>query len=306
MGRTLIILVVAITLLFGTLSLQINRHSLNAMERTWLHYQHTKARNVATSGAYMALSSLSLDDTWTTGYTNLTLDGATVDVVVDDENSNPGLSSMERMITSTGEFEGESKEVQVHVGIPPDLADLAVYSTGPLINVSVKNESGIPDLSLAFTNMPFMLPYDFDGLESLAVAQGHVHTGDYDVPDHYPNDSFYYDGLTPNVTKVTGNMHVRGGRTVWGIFVVYGDAILDGNARVEGVITLPNPGTLLMDGGGDPKKSSLVGGTFANGNIDGTGNHISIRYDSEYMGVFAQWQLQRNLFIISWIESPRQ
>jgi hypothetical protein len=61
-----------------------------------------------------------------------------------------------------------------------------------------------------------------------------------------------------------------------------------------------------MYGGGDPKESSLTGGTFANGNIDGTGNHISIRYDSEYMGVFAQWQLQRNLFIISWIESPRQ
>jgi hypothetical protein len=213
---------------------------------------------------------------------------------------------MERIIISTADFHGTDKTVRVHVGIPPDLADLAVYCTGSLDwnSVTVRDEARVPDSDLAYTNMPFMVPYDFDALESLAESQGYVVNGYFEPDKDYPNGSFYYSGSIPNVTKVMGDFRVRGGRTVHGIYVVYGDVYIEGSARLDGVITLPNPGSIIMHGGGDPKESSVTGGIFANGPIDGTGNHISVTYDQEWMTSFAQFQLQRNLYIISWLESP--
>ncbi len=300
----LILAVMGLTFVFSMMSLALNRHRIDSLEKTWDYLQYSQARNCATTGVYMALHELSFDEDWTTGFTNLALNQATADVTIEDETTNASLSSMERIINSIATFDDVEKTVRVHVGIPPDLADLAVYCTGDLTNVDVRDESNHSDTSLAYTNMPFMVPYDFDALEALAESQGHVENG-YFAPDkNYPNGSFYYSGSMPNVTKVLGDFRVRGGRTVHGIFVVYGNVYLEGSARLNGVITLPNPGTIVMHGGGSPKESSVTGGIFANGDIDGTGNHISVRYDREWMTVFAQFQLQRNLYIISWLESP--
>ena len=105
------------------------------------------------------------------------------------------------------------------------------------------------------------------------------------------------------MTKVTGDFTAGGGRTFYGIYVIYGNATLNGNSRLEGVITCPDPSSLVVYGGGDPKEANITGGVFINGDVDGTGNHIHIKFDSEYMGVFAEFQFQKNLYVVKWLES---
>jgi len=49
-----------------------------------------------------------------------------------------------------------------------------------------------------------------------------------------------------------------------------------------------NNGSIVGHGGGSPTESSVTGGIVANGEVNGTGNHITVRYNSEYMGKFGE------------------
>ena len=119
----------------------LNRHRLDLVDKNSEHFNFTMARNCATSGAYMALSKLSIDETWMAGFQGLRLNNGQCDVVVQDENTNAALSSMERVISATGQYQGIVKTVDVQVGIPPNLGDLAAYTTGPIVNVTVWDEA---------------------------------------------------------------------------------------------------------------------------------------------------------------------
>ena len=317
MGKSLLILVIGFSTLFATSTLNMSRQTLESVRNYSSHYENATARNAATSGVYMSLSRLyraiMSSTTWTAGFTNLTLNNTTLNVDIQDNSEDPNLSPMELRIVSTGTYGDISKNINVLVGVPPDLADLAVFVTDTIRNVSIKEADGTPDSdgSLLVQNAPEMLPFDKDGLVTLANGQttggtSHVQPGDFTPNNNWPNGNFYYGGTTtPNVTYVGGNFTIKGGRTVYGIFVVEGQQItLEGNARLEGVLYLPNPGSIVMYGGGDPKESSVTGGIFANGSVDGTGNHISVKYDPTYMQEFGKFQLAKNLFIISWVETP--
>jgi len=279
----MLIIALGFSTLFGTITLNMSRHSLDSIRSFSDHYAHTMARNASTSGVYMTLSKLYQDNTWRGGFSNLSLNGSDLNV---------------------------TKTSEVLLGLPPDLADLAVFVTDTIDNVSIYDEMGNPDPTLAIENAPEMLPFDKDGLVSLAQSQNtpssHVIAGDFAANNNWPNGNFYYDepNNIPNVTHVLGNLTVGGGTDVYGIFVVEGNVTLDGNARVQGVIYLPNPGSIVIHGGGNPNESSITGGVFANGSINGTGNHISVRYKREYMEIFGSFQTAKNMFIVSWKESP--
>ena len=94
----------------------------------------------------------------------------------------------------------------------------------------------------------------------------------------------------PRVTYVQGDLHVNGGRTIYGIFYVEGDIILDGSSQVEGVLYMINPYSTIIHGGGSPSASSVTGGIVANGDVMGTGNHIDVRYNPAYMSNFASFE----------------
>jgi len=319
MGKALLILVIGFSTLFATATLNMSRHTLESVKTYSNHYENATARNAATSGVYMSLSKFYqaiLDPTahtWPPPDFQRTLNSTDMNVDIQDDTEDANLSSMELRIVSTGTYGDISKNIDVLVGVPPDLADLAVFVTDTVTEVTVKEADGSEDSdsSLLIQNAPEMLPFDKDGVVALAQSQitsgtPHVQPGDFEPPNNWPNGSFYYDGTTtPNVTHVGGNFTVLGGRTVWGIFIVEGQQIiLEGNARLEGVLYLPNPGSVVLTGGGDPKESSVTGGIFANGSVDGAGNHISVTYDPTYMAEFGVFQLAKNLFIISWVESP--
>ncbi|MBN1350193.1 hypothetical protein JXJ21_12335 [candidate division KSB1 bacterium] len=306
MGKALLIIALGFSAIFSTMALNMSKFSLRSVESTADHLTYATARNCATSGVYMALSRLAIDQTWRAGFQSKDLSSGTFSVNLQDCNDDPSLSSMELRIISDATSENVTKSITVVLGLPPDIADLAVFCTDTIRNVTIKDESGNPDPSLAVMNAPDMLPFDKDGLVSLAISQGHVQIGDYSPPDNYPNGNFYFDVVNkiPNVTHVTGDCTFAGGRTVYGIYVVEGNAVMNGSARLYGVIYIPNPGSIVIHGGGVPSESSIYGGIFANGYVDGTGNHISVRYDSDYMATFGQFQTAKNLYIVSWTETP--
>jgi hypothetical protein len=306
MGKALLIITLGFSALFGTMAMNLSRHSLESVRTNSDHYSYTVARNAATSGVYMALSKIYRNNAWRSGFQNLSVGGSGLNVVLDDMNTDPNLSSMELKVISTATFENVTKTAEVLIGVPPNLADLAIFVTDTITNVSVLDEMGNPDPSLAIQNAPEMLPFDKDGLVTLAVSQGYVHNGDFVATNNYPNGSFYDDPANdiPNVIHVLGNFTITGGTTAYGIYVVEGNATLDGNARLDGVLYLPNPGSIVLGGGGDPKDSNITGGVFANGDMEGEGNHISVKYKRDYMEIFGSFQKATNMFIVSWKESP--
>ena len=310
MGKALLIIVFGLSALFGTMTLNLSRYSLHSVDNYSHHYKSMAARNAATSGVYMALSKLCDADTFSAGFQELPLANSTFSVDVQDNTDDPMISSMERRIVSAASYEDVSKSIVVRVGIPPKLADLAVFVTDTVIDVRALDESRNEDPSLIVQNAPDMLPFDKESLVALADDQDHVIDGDFSPPNNWPDNDpgndYYWDSANdiPNVTQVKGNMTIGGGTTVYGIFIVEGNATLDGNARLVGVLYLPNPGTIVIHGGGNPNESTITGGVFANGSMQGTGNHITVEYNSDYMANFGAYQLGQNLFIISWTESP--
>jgi len=306
MGKALLIIVLGFTTIMSTVTLSVNRRSLESVENFSEHYKISMARNVATSGINMALAKITEDSTWRSGYYNLSVSDADFDVLVQDHNTIPSMSSMELRLESTAIYDDIAKTIDVLLGIPPDIADLAVFCTDTIENVTIYDENRVEDPSLAIQNAPDMLPFDKQSLVNLAQTQGHVHAGDFTPGNNYPNGDFYYDAPNniPNVIHVSGNITFSGGKTAYGIYVVEGNAVMDGSARLEGVIYLPNPGSIVIHGGGSPKESSITGGVFANGYMNGTGNHISVEYDPDYMEKFGAFQLAKKMYIISWSETP--
>ena len=163
----------------------------------------------------------------------------------------------------------------------------AIYAQGNITNVTALDESGNPIDSLKVANADSLPPVIQDSLLiSLATSQGHVIRRNFTPANRYPNGSFYYSGEVPNVTRVGGNLTVQGGRTVYGIFVVEGNVTLRGGARVDGVIYLPNPGSTVIRGGGDPSESSVTGSIITAGSVSGTGSHVTVRLNTDYLGAF--------------------
>ncbi len=309
MGKALLMVILGFSALIGTVTLNLSRRSLESVQTYSDQYSLTAARNAATSGVYMSLSRLYRDNNWRGGFSNLNLNNATLNVDIQDRTENPHLSSMELLVISSASYASQTKTIEVRLGLPPDLEDLAVFVTDTVINVTVLDESRHPDPSLMIQNAPEMLPFDKAGLVALAVAQNHVINGNFTPPDKWPTNDptkdFYWDLANdiPNVTHIKGNLTLNGGLDIYGIFIVEGNATLNGNARLEGVLYLPNPGTIVIHGGGNPKESTVTGGVFANGSMNGTGNHITVEYVSDYMAIFGGFQLAQNMFIIGWRES---
>lgn len=213
-------------------------------------------------------------------------------------------SGSETEIISTGAVANSEKTVKVTIQYQPPIGDFAIYATGEVSNVTALNEMGDPDPSLMVMNAASLPDLDDQALIDMATAQGHVETGSEFSPSHgYPNFNFYYSGTTPNVTHVHGDLRVQGGRTVYGIFVVDGDIRLDGSSRVYGVLYMRFSNNIVIHGGGTPTESSVTGGVVANGDVDGTGNHITVHYNPEYMSIFGDYENGQNAILsIVWEE----
>ena len=344
-------MVTGLMVLFNTVALKMNQNRANLAEANSREFAFAKAKNPSTSGAYMAVSKMSLNNSWKTGFAKLSLGGAVGKVRIEDHFSNSDLSASEKMVVSVASFEGVAETTLVTLDVPPDIGKYAIYASGDVDNINAYDEHGFKDASLIVDNTGTMPPFDWDALEAVAAAQdavdgsgSHIIAGNgeggalndddeggedddhgkkddddhgkKDDDDHCKDDddghggkkdsggSFYYKNKIPNVTVVNGDLTISGNTTIYGIFVVHGNVIMNGNVHVEGIITMPDPGTVIMHGGGNPSIMNVTGGMFLNADASGTGNHVSVKYQPDYMSIFSNWQKKSGIMLTRWLESP--
>lgn len=328
MGRYLILMVTGMMMLFSTIALKLNQNRTSATEANARAYSIAVAKNLSTSGAYMAVSKMSLDNTWREGFSNLSLGGAVGSVHIDDSHSNASLSGSELLITSIGTFDEIAETTLVSLKNPPNIGDFALYATDEVNKINVYDEHGREDSTLLVENAGELPPVDWDALEALAIAQNavdgngsHIISGNgnggiinndesgnsgkkVSSNDKKSDDcDFYNSEGVPNVTVIYGDLTISGNTKICGIFIVYGDFTLNGNVEIQGVIAMPQPGTAIMHGGGNKKIMNITGGMFVDASVTGTGNHVSVKYDPEYMSIFADFQKESTFMLTRWLES---
>ena len=287
MGKTLLILIAGVALSFGILSMSKDRRYLDALDQLASQVSAYSASNAATSGAYMALNQIYLDPQWRNGYTDVELADELITVRVEDNQGDPALDVNHLRIVSSGRNSKHTRTTRV-ILFDGSFKKFAIWCKEGATNVSTKDSLGNLDASLMQQFAPFMPRIDDAALLSMAQAQEHVATQPvFEPASGYPNGSFYFSGATPNVTHVQGNLYLMGGRTVYGIFIVDGNATLEGSSRLRGVLYMPNPTSTIIHGGGNPSESSITGGILTWGSVNGTGNHISVRHAPEFLRIFA-------------------
>lgn len=255
-----------------------------------------QAEYSANGGAYFGIKQLELGPV--SAGTHLTIGSGTVSL---DTSSVSG--SEEVLLTVIGTVDDIQRGFLIHL-IPIKLMDKAIFTTGDVNNVSGKDSLGTIDPDMVVTDAGSVPTIDEATLAAMSTAQGHDQSdATFSPGDGYPNGSFYQpDGVTPNVTHVLHDFKALGGKTLYGIFVVEGNVILNGSSRIQGVIYLPNQTSTVITGGADPTESTVTGGLISHGDIYGIGNHISVIHCPEYMRAFCQFQSgpDRLRAVISW------
>jgi hypothetical protein len=253
----------------------------SALERA----EAMQADYAANGAAYYGIQRLMIgaldeEQTYTIGTGFVTLDSVLIS----------GTSNV--LLTVTATSGGTTRGIEIELSPGGLLVDMAIYTEGDVYNVNAKDSTGADDPDLLVKQADAIPEIDEATLSAMSTAQGHDQTASTFKPaDGYPNGSFYQaDGVTPNVTHVMNNFSVQGGTTVYGIFVVEGDVVLNGSSRIEGVIYLPNPTSTIITGGGDPTESTIIGGIVSHGDISGTGNHISVTHWPDFMKEFCNFQ----------------
>jgi hypothetical protein len=288
MGRTLLILVVGFAASFAILVRGKELRFVDSVERMVDQYTSSTAKNASASGAYMALNRLYLTPSWRAGYSNLILNGDTLTVTVKNDSLGMTPLSHRVKIISSAENTDATNLTQVSVFDAP-FNDFAVWAKDTVISVTTYDSLGANKPELLIKNAPFMPKIDKPGLVSDASAQSHIYNEDDEShfhPDHgFPNGSFYYDSTaisqTPNVIHVNGDLHIRDDRTVYGIYVVEGDVLLNTDAQVTGILYLPNASSRVYNR--ENGNSSVVGGIVTWGEVDGAGPQILVKHKPEFL-----------------------
>ena len=171
MGRYLLLMIGGLMVAFSTTTIVLDQSRVNRVKANAKAFAVSKARNMSTSGANMAVSKMSLEDSWDNGFANLTMGGANGHVWIEDPSSNSSLSASEKMIISVGSFDDVSETTMVTLRIPPDLGKYALYATGNVEKINTYNEFGFNDQSLIIKNAGALPAIDWDSLEMLALKQ---------------------------------------------------------------------------------------------------------------------------------------
>jgi hypothetical protein len=278
----ILIFLVTLALMGMSASVLLRSEAENTSNQIYIH----QADYAANGAAYYGIQLIRDNNFSETS--SLAIGNATVslDTSIDAVSSNIILTVMANV-------NGIERGIEIELSPSKKLEDMAIYTEGDVFNVSSKDSLGNIDSDLTETNADSVPSIDEDSLAVLSTLQGHDQfAADFTPPDEYPDSSFYApDGVTPNVTHVFGNLVVTGGTTIWGIFIVEGNAVIHGSARINGVIYLPNVTSTLITGGGDPSESSITGGIVSHGDIFGKGNHITVQHGPEYMREFCKFQI---------------
>jgi hypothetical protein len=293
MGRILLILLVGFAASFAILARGKEQRFVDSVDIMVDQLTSSTAKNAAASGAYMALNQLYQNPAWRTGYSNLVIGGNALDVMVTNDSVGATPQPFQVKISASAGNADNSNLTEVVV-FDRGFQNFAVWAKDTVISATTYDSLGVNKPELLMKDAPFMPKIDKTGLVSKASDQGYVFGNDTDIDygsghfhpsTGFPNNSFYHDSTalsqTPNVIYVNGDLHIRDARTVYGIYVVEGDVLLNENATVRGVLYLPNSSSRVYNR--ENHNSSVVGGIVTWGEVDGEGAQILVRHKPEFL-----------------------
>jgi hypothetical protein len=315
MGKTLLILLVGFAASFVILARGKDQHFLGSVDRMVGQFTNSTAKNAAASGAYMALNRLYLTPSWRTGYTNLVLGGDTLTVTV--KNDSVGTTPMPyRVKINSSAQNGKTKNLTQVLVFDRSFNEFAVWAKDTVISVTTQDSLGVVDPNLRMQKAPFMPKINKDSLKTTASAQGYWVSDDSDVDgmhsgsghfhpsNGFPNSSFYYDSTassqSANVIYIQGDLHIRENRTIYGIYVVEGNVLLNQNATVKGVLYLPNPSSIVYNK--QSGNSQVTGGIVTWGKVDGKSYQIVVRHQPRFLRALVSNYAPNNppIRVLSW------
>ncbi len=122
-GKAALFLVMGFSVIFMIFGHDFNSASNQAIDNYTEYYTESVAHGLAESGANLAANAIFLDNTWMSGYSNLSDDDGEINVSIIDINPGEYI----REIVSTGTFEGKTDTVEVIIS-PNRFSGFAYYS----------------------------------------------------------------------------------------------------------------------------------------------------------------------------------
>jgi hypothetical protein len=208
------------------------------------------------------------------------------------------------MMTATTEKAVRKLRIVLDPGF--NIQKTAIVTTGNITNVTTLNAARQIDTERGASKVDSLPTIKLDSLKAMAVAQGHKKTGNWAATNNYPSTSFYRpDGITPNVTWVTGNLTMIN-ELIYGIFIVEGSCTMNGTGQIIGVLYLPNVMSTVINKATTGSNSSVKGGIVSRGDVSGKSgvSGITIEQNPTYMTEFSKFLkfgvvMQNKL--ISWV-----
>ncbi len=194
MGKSALIVVIGFSVIMGRMLLGINDRTVSLSESVTQHYNGLIARNVASSGANIALSKLARDPAWRGGIPSTAFAGGYLSVTVADTAGEIAITShgstadtvstvIVNLIQAPGIwsfslFAGEKKIDLYDKDGGTGVINGDIYSNGSIdINYSDYTVNGTVTGNSAFIDPPVM---DWTVFEDEAIASGQYVSGDKD------------------------------------------------------------------------------------------------------------------------------
>lgn len=274
MGRASIIWVLGFSILFGTTRTSVQRTMLDTMRNVVADYERMAARNIANTGVYIALQTVSQNNQWRSGFNDMSFSGGSYGVTVQDSTADPSLGSSRLRLIGTGQYGDASHTVRVVIEgenqMPPVPGAVAINSdsttfslAGNSFNIDGRdtNVNGTPgpgpdlwglavsnagDSSrcvaqprsnriLGSTSAPSVgVSTDLPDLE--ALAQWLRRRADYDLPTGSYNAVTWGTFASPAIVYIDGNGSIAGNSSGAGILVVNGNLKLAGTFSWQGLV----------------------------------------------------------------------
>ena len=112
-GKSVLFLVVGFSLIFLFMGQKFDRITIDAAKNYVDYYSSTAAKNIAESGANLAVNQIYQNPLWVDGFNNVDCDGGKINVAVTVIDPVRNV----RVVTSTGTYSGYSSTVQVTLSL---------------------------------------------------------------------------------------------------------------------------------------------------------------------------------------------
>ena len=126
----------------------------------------------------------------------------------------------------------------------------------------------------------------FEVLRDMAIQQNHFQNDHFTPATNYPTGSFYATPTMPNVTWVSGHLHVLPGIEIYGIVIVDGEVQFDTGSMLRGVLISISDSNVFL--GGSPTGAANIDGALISwaGIIGADG--AAINFNPTYTDIFYQ------------------